>query len=141
MQTLKFYWKGTVTGTSAAGVSSFPACIPGQVGGCDINLQAGSGYSGIDVSLTGIQGVTNPDYFLKFHISAGTPQLCSSANPQFKPTNPGATTDYTFTPLVVSKCSTSEGLKNCTSNAPSASFNEPTLSCAQTVSFPIPVPG
>lgn len=140
-RTTTFFWQGTITGTTAAGTFPFPACIPGQVGGCDINLQPGSGYSGIDVSLTGISAVTNPNYFLRFHISAGTPQLCSSANPQFNPNNPGATADYMFTPLVVSNCTTSIGLKNCIANEPAASFNEPTLSCAQTVSFAIPITG
>lgn len=140
-KTPKYFWQGTVKGTSAAGTTLFPACIPGQVGGCDINLQPGSGYSALDIELTGISTVTNPNYFLRFRVTPGTPQLCSSANPKFNPNNPGATADYTFTPLVISNCTTSFGLQNCSGNAPVASFNEPTLSCAQTVDFPIPVTG
>jgi hypothetical protein len=135
--TTNVQWNGTVSGVNAAGATiPFPACIPGQVGACDLNIQDG-GFKSVDVSLT---GVANPANFLKFTISAGTPKLCSSANPDFNPANPGASADYMFTPIVTSSCSTSAGLQNCTANVPKASFSSKTLNCAQTMEFAVPVP-
>lgn len=130
--TTNVQWNGTVSSSSKV----FPACIPGQVGACDVNIQEG-GYTSVDVSLT---GVANPNNFLKFTITSGTPKLCSSANPDFNPNNPGASADYLFTPLLTGNCSTSTNLQNCAANAPSVSFSSKTLNCAQTVEFAVPVP-
>jgi hypothetical protein len=140
------HWSGTVSGTvpSSSKAILFDACIPGKLGACDLNIQSG-GYSSVDVALKGtindprvppVPGVPNP--ILNFTITAGTPQLCSKGNAKFVPNKPY--TDYIYTPLIISKCSTSVGLTNCAANPPRVTFSDEKRSCAQTVNPAKPQP-
>jgi len=123
------FWKAAVTGTTESGSTvTFPACIPGQagappIGACDINVQNGA-YSSVTVSLTGI---ADPNQTVQFTVTPGKPQTCAIASPK-----------YTYTPLIISKCTASAGLKNCNNPQSYVSFSAPNLSCAQTVSPPQP---
>ncbi len=114
-------WQGTLSSSSV--------CLPGRVGACDLNIQDG-GYSSVDVKLTGIPGVTNPNYFLNFTITSGGKQTCSI---------PGLP-DYEYDQLVITNCSTSAGLQNCAPANLYVALNNPTHSCAQTVSLTNPIP-